>query len=657
MTQEMSPKRIAKLSPQVINQIAAGEVVERPASIVKELVENSIDADATEIVIEIKKGGIDQIIVQDNGRGIAKEDLNLALSSHATSKIRTADDLVEVASLGFRGEALPSIAAVSRLRLISKTAEADYAYEIRGEGRDEYNEPMPASLPEGTRIEVSDLFFNVPARRKFLRTERTEFSHIEELVKRLALIRFDIGFTLIHNGREIFSAPIALSQEAKEARVSQVFSEEFMAESFFFSHEKELYPDEFSPPRQLTLSGWIAKPTFHRNNARWQFVYVNGRMVKDRLVAHAIRQAYRDVMYGDKYPAFVVYLTLDPAAVDVNAHPAKHEVRFRESRMVHDFLFSTLHHVISQPEVLGEHDRSYRVAGGELSSESQLQAQEGADSLSSQEELLLRQGGSYPDYGGDNEPLGSDRQGALSSLGQNRFRSPHSRPLNLYEAIGMATEGGGQPFLDGREGNEENSLPSQDDAPLGYALGQLHEAYILAENREGLVMVDMHAAHERIIYERLKEAIHSGKGVVRQALLIPKTMEATSRDIALVEEFSEELLAVGLLVEVLSHDSLVIREVPASLIRADVEKLVADVLEDFDRYGSSKKIEEHMNEILSTMACHSAIRHHRRLTLPEMNALLRDMERTERSGQCNHGRPTWHALALSDLDKLFLRGE
>lgn len=639
--------RIAKLEPHVINQIAAGEVVERPASIVKELVENSIDAGATHISIDVKSGGMDHIIIQDNGHGIEKEDLNLALSSHSTSKIRSADDLVEVATLGFRGEALPSIAAVSRLTLTSKARGAEYAFKVQGKGHDEINEPMPASLMEGTRIEVNDLFFNVPARRKFLRTERTEFSHIETLVKRLALIRYDIGFTLIHNGREVFTAPIADTMDEKQARIGSVFSQDFLAESFHFTHTKEVHLDDYDTMRTLTLEGWVAKPTFFRNNNQWQYVYVNGRMVQDRLVAHAIRQAYRDVMYSDKHPAFVIYLTLDAAAVDVNAHPQKHEVRFRESRMVHDFLFSTLNHVISQPEVMAGHEKMPVIAS--------------LDDAPAEAVSTARQGGFA--FGGNNIPA-----------------RPY-KPVNLYEAIGAGSERNtlfdsevskGLPSIgealghtssasseegNGQVNHEQDDDFNPDEAPLGYALGQLHEAYILAENRHGLVMVDMHAAHERIIYERFKNAVASDEGIIRQALLIPKSMDVTSREIALVEEFQSELHALGLVIEVLSHNSIVIREVPASLARANVEKLILEVLNDFDKYGSSQKITEHMNDILSTMACHSAIRHHRRLTLPEMNALLRDMERTERSGQCNHGRPTWRSLALTDLDKLFFRGE
>ena len=633
-------QRIAKLKPHVINQIAAGEVVERPASIVKELVENSIDAGSTNIVIDVKSGGMDHIVIQDDGHGIAKDDLNLALSSHSTSKIRSADDLVEVSTLGFRGEALPSIAAVSRLTLTSREKGAKYAFKVQGKGHDEENEPMPASLLEGTRIEVNDLFFNVPARRKFLRTERTEFSHIETLVKRLALIRYDIGFTLIHNGKAVFSAPIALTMEEKQARIGSVFSQEFLAESFHFTHTKEVHLDDYDTTRTLTLEGWVAKPTFFRNNSDWQYVYVNGRMVKDRLVAHAIRQAYRDVMYSDKHPAFVIYLTLDAAAVDVNAHPQKHEVRFRESRMVHDFLFSTLNHVISQPEVMAGHEKMPVVA-------------------------------TLDDT--PNKAIASSRQGGLS-FGGNHIPNRPYKPVNLYEAIGAGTERGsllGNPSgelptigeaLKGHQADSTFTASSEDDfnpdeAPLGYALGQLHEAYILAENRQGLVMVDMHAAHERIIYERFKTAVASQDGIIRQALLIPKSMDVSSKEIALVEEFQSELEALGLVIEVLSHNSIVIREVPASLVRANIEKLILEVLNDFDRFGSSQKITEHMHDILSTMACHSAIRHHRRLTLPEMNALLRDMERTERSGQCNHGRPTWRSLALTDLDKLFFRGE
>ncbi|MHC5224617.1 DNA mismatch repair endonuclease MutL [Ignatzschineria sp. LJL83] len=654
-------QRIAKLDPHVINQIAAGEVVERPASIVKELVENSIDAGATNIIIDIKGGGMDHIIIQDNGHGIEKDDLNLALSSHSTSKIRSADDLVEVSTLGFRGEALPSIAAVSRLTLISKAQNAEYAFKVQGKGFDEINEPMPASLPVGTRIEVLDLFFNVPARRKFLRTERTEFSHIETLVKRLALIRYDIAFTLIHNGKELFSAPVAESMDEKQMRIGSVFSPEFLAESFHFTHTKEVPLDDYDITRTLTLEGWVAKPTFFRNNNEWQYVYVNGRMVKDRLVAHAIRQAYRDVMYSDKHPAFVIYLTLDPAAVDVNAHPQKHEVRFRESRMVHHFLFSTLNHVISQPEVMSGHEKMPVIASlngdevsGESSSDIPVQI-EGTEMLEKQSGFNFNRG-NIPNrpYKPVNiyEAIGAGNISALDNAGNENAGSARDISSLIQQARGQSSN---TQTASMSEDSDESLNP--DEAPLGYALGQLHEAYILAENRDGLVMVDMHAAHERIIYERFKQSMGTEQGIIRQALLIPKSMEVSSRQIAIVEEFQEELQSLGLLIEVLSHDSIVIREVPASLIRANSEKLITEVLNDFDRYGSSQKITEHMNDILSTMACHSAIRHHRRLTLPEMNALLRDMERTERSGQCNHGRPTWRSLAITDLDKLFFRGE
>lgn len=620
--------RIEKLSPHVVNQIAAGEVIERPASIVKELVENAIDAKATEITIEVRSGGIDQIIVRDNGVGINREDLNLALTSHATSKIRSTDDLVEVTSLGFRGEALPSIAAVSRLTLTSKQAAAEHGYMIQGEGRDEYQEPKPAPHHDGTTIEVRDLFFNLPARRKFLRTERTEFSHIDQLVRRLALIRFDIAFTLIHNGRKVLTLPKATTQQAQEERIGQLLSEEFLAASFYFTHTEELYSHNQAEPQTLTLEGWIAKPTFHRSNRNWQYVAINGRIVQDRLVAHAVREAYKDVMYGQMHPAFVLYLTLDPKIVDVNAHPAKHEVRFRDTRMVHNFLFRTLHQVISKPEVLGES-----------------MGQEVQEIVSSHlpPSDLIESNGVERDWQREQNSI------HFSSALPRRDREV---PLNIYEALGV--NGLNPPAM---PPPSESDDAGDGEAPLGYALGQLHEAYILAENSTGLVMVDMHAAHERIIYERFKAAVHADSGIVRQALLIPKVMNVTKREVALVEEFQEELNKLGLLVEALSEESLVIREVPAALIRADAEAIVADILNDFDRYGSSQKIEEHINEILSTMACHSAIRHHRRLTLPEMNALLRDMEKTLRSGQCNHGRPTWRSLPLDDLDKLFLRGE
>lgn len=615
--------RIQKLAPQVINQIAAGEVIERPVSVVKELVENSIDAGATDILIDIEAGGTQKILIKDNGSGIHPDDLLLALSSHATSKISQASDLGSISSLGFRGEALASIASVSRLTLMTRTEENEHGALVRGEGKDTIEPPTPCPHPRGTTIEVRDLFYNVPARKKFLRTERTEFSHIEELIKRLALARFDIAFKLIHNQKIVFETFPCFSQIEKEARITTIFSQEFLNESFYFTHTVE------DIRGTLTLHGWIAKPTFSRNQTDWQFVYVNGRIVKDRLIAHAIKQAYQDVLYGHKHPAFIVYLTLDPQGVDVNAHPAKHEVRFREARFVHDFLFRTIHHVVAKP-ILSE------IASETTSSQSSSIQNTHNNNIHQQEEISLStQRTSYP----------------------SSYQKPH-QPVNIYAALGLDKIATSTAIPEeGKQKAIDASQSSLNDAPLGYALGQLHGAYILAENQQGLVLVDMHAAHERIIYERFKRNIHEQSSLVRQPLLIPKVMDVNAKQVSIVAEFSEELLQIGLLIEPFADDQIVIREVPTALVESNIDRLIIDVLEDFDRYGSSQKIKEKMNDILSTMACHSAIRHHRKLTLPEMNALLRDIEKTERADQCNHGRPTWTSIDLGSLDKLFLRGQ
>ncbi|WP_077925964.1 DNA mismatch repair endonuclease MutL [Wohlfahrtiimonas larvae] len=621
-------KRIQKLSPQVINQIAAGEVIERPVSVVKELVENSIDAGSTEIIVEIHEGGAKKITIRDNGNGIHEEDLLLALTSHATSKIRDSNDLVRVQSLGFRGEALASIASVAELILTTRTAESSHGFKVTGVGNDEIEKPMPAAHPFGTTIEVKDLFYNVPARKKFLRTERTEFSHIEELVKRLALVRFDIAFKLTHNDKVVFDTKACESQEDKERRIGTIFSQEFLDNSFYFTHTIE------DLRGTLTLHGWIAKPTFSRNQTDWQFVYVNGRMVKDRLIAHAIKQAYQDVLYGHRHPAFIVYLTMDPEGVDVNAHPAKHEVRFRESRFVHDFLFRTIHQVVAKPLLEMQGNQQSANTASEF-------IQPTPEPVQQQSRLNFN-----PSYSANN---------ASSTFHSSR----NDQPVNVYAALGLDQKAEQvNPVLSTFQPQSLAGENDQvDDAPLGYALGQLHGAYILAENQQGLVLVDMHAAHERIIYERFKRNIHENQTLVRQPLLIPKVMQMQGKHVAAVAEFQEELVQVGIVAEAFGDHEIVVREVPAALINADIDRLITAVIDDFDRYGSSEKIKAAVNEILSTMACHSAIRHHRKMTLPEMNALLRDIERTERADQCNHGRPTWTSIGMVDLDRMFLRGQ
>ncbi len=608
--------RIHLLSQRLSNQIAAGEVVERPASVVKELLENSLDAGADRIDIELEKGGIKLIRIRDNGMGVEKDDLPLALNRHATSKIEQLDDLECVSSLGFRGEALASISSVSRLQMISRTPEASEAWKVESEGRNMDARVSPAAHPPGTNVEVRDLFFNTPARRKFMRTEQTEYKRIDEMVKRLALSRFDVGFNVQHNQRVVHRFERATNETEIKRRVSQITGPAFMDNSVSIDMESS----------GLRLSGWVSLPTFSRSQADLQYFYVNGRAIRDKLVSHAIKQAYRDVLYHGRHPAFVLYLEVNPALVDVNVHPTKHEVRFRDNRLVHDFLFSALHRSLA--------------------------AVRPADQFSTQDSDDVQE--SQGDYQQGNirySDFGSNSQGHYSGnfdrgpLGRNTIQSH----LNAYGDMSGAIPLSPQPDLSQPGDNED--IP-----PLGFAVAQLHGIYILAQNAHGLVVVDMHAAHERITYEHMKNAI-SEAGIKAQPLLVPVSLAVSEGEADCADENRDALEKLGLLLDRIGPESISIRQVPVILKNADVEQLVRDVLSDFLEHGSSDRIETHRDEILSTMACHGSVRANRQLTLPEMNSLLRDMERTERSGQCNHGRPTWTQMSLSDLDKLFMRGQ
>ena len=602
--------RIQLLTTRLANQIAAGEVVERPASVIKELLENSIDAGARSIEVDIDAGGVSLIRVRDDGGGIERDDLPLALSRHATSKIFELEDLECVRSLGFRGEALASISSVSRLAITSNSSDdARGGWCARSEGRDMAVAIEPAPHPRGTTVEVRDLFFNTPARRKFLRAEKTEFGHIEETVKRLALSRFDVGFQLRHNGRAIQQLRAAQSELEKERRVAAVCGPEFI--------EHVVVID--SRVGDLHLHGWVALPTFSRSQADLQHFYVNGRAIRDKLVSHAVRQAYQDVLYHGRHPAFVLYLNVDPANVDVNVHPTKHEVRFRDGRTVHDFLFRTLHRALAD---VRPHEQVETLAG----------------SMSTQ--------------------IGAVPQQSTFQLPAQRYAyqpAPIIAPAGVREQLGVYRElyGSGE-LYGGADPMAPASAPSE-IPPLGYALAQLHGVYILAENAHGLVLVDMHAAHERITYERMKTA-RAGEGIRAQPLLVPRSLAVSQREADCAEHSANVFLSFGLKLERAGPETLLIREIPVQLRDADVEQLVRDVLADLIEHGSSDRIEAHSNEILATMACHGSVRANRKLAIPEMNALLRDMEDTERSGQCNHGRPTWVQLAMGDLDKLFLRG-
>ena len=602
MSHTLERSRIHVLPTHLANQIAAGEVVERPLSVVKELVENSLDADASNIDVEVEQGGIRLIRIRDNGCGIHEQDLSLALQRHATSKISSNEDLHRVQSLGFRGEALPSIASIARVDLRSRYQEAEQALRVSCDGRDHITEPEPVAHPQGTTIEVRDLFFNTPGRRKFLKTEKTEFSHIENTLKRIALSRFDVAFSLSHNQRAIFKLPLAKTSEQKLKRIGQVCSQGFV--------DNAISVDVSAGG--LRLWGWIGLPTFSRSQADMQYFYVNGRAVKDKVVSHAVRQAYHDVLFHGRHPVYVLYMEIDPGLVDVNVHPTKHEVRFRDSRSVHSFIHRVLHDAIA---MVSPEDNTR------------------GDGYSQQQRTGEQNAALYPV--------------AQTTLSQQAI------PLKVKEQIDNYAA------LYGQAGDELPLAQVQHDEsmpPLGFAVAQIQGVYILAENKQGLVIVDMHAAHERITYERLKQACE--ENLVRsQPLLVPMSVNVSENEVKLAEQHQDVFESLGFVVESIGKETVVVRQVPSLLRDADIENLVRDVLADIVMHGESQRIKQQMNDILSTMACHGSVRANRKLALPEMNALLRDIERTERSGQCNHGRPTWIQLDMKQLDKLFLRGQ
>ena len=632
-------RKIQLLSPRLANQIAAGEVVERPASVVKELLENSIDAGATRIDIEVESGGVRLIRIRDNGSGIPKEQLALSLSRHATSKISALEDLEAVGSLGFRGEALASISSVSRFTLTSNVEGQESGWKVFAEGRDMETVSSPAPHPVGTTVEMRDLFFNTPARRKFLRTEKTEFGHLEEVVKRLALSHYDIAFSLRHNQRTIHQLRPAHTKVEKERRIAQLLSPQLMDNAVVIDMESA----------ELRLWGWVGLPTFSRAQADLQHFYVNGRIVKDRLIAHAIRQAYRDVLYHGRHPVFVLYLELDPALVDVNVHPTKHEIRFRDGRTVHNFLFSTLNKALAsvRPE-----DQLPPTAMDATPAPAASGVQGGE--FGSQERMSLNPASAAP---AASSPVSYGTAASAAPAFNKPAFDKNSSPspmavrdqMNVYKQLHEpATSPASAP----------QTLPESDDSevpPLGFAVAQLKGIYILSENSTGMVLVDMHAAHERITYERMKTAWH-GAGVTTQPLLVPESTAVSLEQADAVDEFQDDIKKLGFGLERMGPETVVVRQIPALLRGADVADMVRKLLEDFAKHGSSDQVKGHIDEMLATMACHGSVRANRKLTLPEMNALLRDMEQTERSGQCNHGRPTWTQLTMSELDKLFMRG-
>ncbi len=678
-------RRIQVLDPRLANQIAAGEVVERPASVVKELVENAIDAGGSRIDIEVEVGGARLIRVRDDGCGIAEDDLPLSLSRHATSKIASLEELEGVASLGFRGEALASVSSVSRLELVSNVEDDPRGgWRVVAEGRNMEPRVTPAPHPRGTSVTVRDLFFNTPARRKFLRTEKTEFGHVEEAFRRQALSRFDIGWTLRHNSKTLHQLPVAESIEERERRLRSLLGKDFLGNALTLD----------IAAGGLRLWGWVGLPTHSRAQADQQYFFVNGRVVRDRLVAHAIRQAYRDVLFHGRHPVFVLYLEVDPTVVDVNVHPTKHEVRFRDGRMVHDFLFSSLHRALGEARAGGEHD-----ARQLASDQDGLEVDPTTGEIKTPSAQTRENGEASAQPAWQQQPMALHprREDATASVTPDRVRvfMDGYRQLHPEHEESLLTPQPGAPQVGGRaaevalaerageytartlpsvqpRGSQENrtqndgNLPASSEPmaeedptqapPLGFAIAQLHGIYILAQNAQGLVLVDMHAAHERIVYEHMKNQVHGG-ALEAQPLLVPVSLAASPAEIETAESEREAFSRLGVELDAAGPETLLVRQLPALLSDADVEPLIRDMLSDLERYGRSDRIEAHINELLATMACHGSVRANRQLTIAEMNALLRDMERTERSGQCNHGRPTWTQMSLRELDRLFLRGQ
>ncbi len=647
--------RIQQLPDHLVNQIAAGEVVERPSSVVKELVENSLDAGATSIKLELNKGGLELIRVSDNGRGISASDLPLALSRHATSKIATMDDLQRVTSLGFRGEALPSIASVSRLSICSHVAEQDHGWRINYReandvelsGNDSPGDPpdstatvetpahasvvkpIPDAIRDGSIVEVRHLFHNVPARRKFMRTERTEFQHCDTLFKKMALMRFDCSFELVHNNRQIWRLAAAANMAEQEQRIAQICGDAFI--------ESAVHIETAIAIDGLVLSGWIARPTYTRSQGDLQHLFLNGRAIKDRVITHAIRQAYADHVYQQRYPAYVLFMGINPDLVDVNVHPGKQEVRFRESRTVHNFLRKTIADALAdlRPAIGASNEQSVPVDTHEL--DTLQRAASGASTDRRGVAGLSERSGAYASIhtAGQQASLGFSVRDELKLMQQ--LAAP---------AMNAAADTAIPPDVDPETGEEY---------PLGFAVAHVHGIYIVAQNRDGLILVDAHAAHERITYEKLKNQYTAGS-ISSQSLLLPVKVTVAEHEADQFENHAQLFANLGFEVTRRGPVTLEVSVIPALLDKTDVAGLLNDVLSDLADMGDTERIDQQINDLLSTMACHGSVRANRALTALEMNALLRDIERTPHSGQCNHGRPTWCSLTLAELDARFKRG-
>ncbi len=605
---------IQLLPDLLINQIAAGEVIERPASALKELLENSLDAGASEIIVQLEAGGIKLLRVRDNGCGIASEQLPLALMRHATSKIATLEELQRVASMGFRGEALASMAAVAQVRLTSRNADAAHAWQIETmDGTQSI--AAPAAHEEGTSIEMRDLYFNTPARRKFLKSEKTEFAWCEEVFKRIALSRPDVAFSLQHNSRAVWQ----LSSHDLAQRISAIFGDEFSQHAV--PVERQLV--------NLHLYGIAALPAYSRSSRDEQYFFVNGRFVRDKVLMHAVRQAYQDILHHQRHPAFVLFIELPPEQVDVNVHPAKSEVRFRESQGIHQFVFHTLQEALSNPKT-GTESKTF--AKPEVLMPLRMESRD----YTNTQDSLPRGNNSFTHLQQTRIPFSAAQQ-------QATYRLWEAQTENETDQSGTATSS--PPFT-----------PQLSEHPLGYAIAQLSGIYILAQNENGLIVVDMHAAHERIVYEKLKTSL-DGQQLATQPLLIAVTFQAEALDVATAEEEQPALTKLGFDLAPLSPTTLAIRAMPAMLKQAHAEAAAREVLHELREFGASRALTERRNQLLATLACHSAVRANQQLSLPEMNSILREMEHTERADQCNHGRPTWFQISLAELDAMFMRGQ
>ncbi|MEA1989803.1 MAG: DNA mismatch repair endonuclease MutL [Pseudomonadota bacterium] len=632
---------IEQLPSYLADQIAAGEVVERPASVVKELLENALDSGATQVEVLVEEGGEKSITIQDNGLGIPQDELLLAVSRHATSKIKTGTDLASVATLGFRGEALASISSVSRFEIVSRHESEAAAWKLSAEGEGRWGEPQPTAGKVGTRVTVSDLFFNTPARKKFLRTAKTEFSQIDQLVKRVMLSRPEVGFKLVHNQKVVRQVFAVTDEASLQKRLSQLMGASFVQQSLAIAFETQ----------DIKLSGWVGLPTFNRSQTDMQYIFVNGRIVRDRLLSYAVKQAYADVMYHGRHPAYLIFIEMPHDLVDVNVHPAKYEVRFANGRWVYDFLRRSVREAVAKPVVseTGTGAPLESVFPGGMNSAPGLGANYPSSATGffqpnqSSQESISFQAPVEPlqaVLNGTNSQAGGSYNSALADIIQQRRQ----------DGAGVNTFSVAENSADYQAGQADN-MPM-----LGFAKAQLHGVFILAENERGLVLVDMHAAHERVVYERFKSQWQQDR-LISQPLLVPMAMTFEQSQIAIWETYQALFEKLGFQLESIGPEQLKVTAVPVLLAKSDIPGLVNDMIADLAVAGQTQQVEERINEILSTMACHGSVRANRQLTIAEMNALLREMEITERSDQCNHGRPTWVQLSLDQLDSLFMRGQ